>query len=48
MPEPVVTIEEVGTETAVVRLNRPDKRNALSAELKRELTKAARDRKSVV
>ena len=42
MPEPVVTIEEVGTETAVVRLNRPDKRNALSAELKRELTKAAR------
>lgn len=42
----VVTIEhaapDLAPETAIVRLNRPDKRNALSAELKRELAATAR------
>ncbi len=43
MAEPVVTVEEAGDEIAVVRMNRPDKRNALSAELKRELARVARE-----
>ncbi|MEK9832546.1 MAG: enoyl-CoA hydratase/isomerase family protein [Rhodospirillaceae bacterium] len=42
MTDPVVTVEESGTGTLVVRLNRPHKRNALSSELKRELAATAR------
>jgi enoyl-CoA hydratase len=42
MADDVLTIEEPAPGVAVVTLNRPDKRNALSAELKRVLTQAAR------
>ncbi len=42
MPADVLTVTEPSPEVAVVTLNRPDKRNALSAELKRALTQAAR------
>jgi len=42
MTDPVVTVEESGAGTLVVRLNRPHKRNALSSELKRELAATAR------
>lgn len=42
MSDPVVTVEEAGGDTLVVRLNRPHKRNALSSELKRELAATAR------
>lgn len=42
----IVTIEEVNTslapDTLIVRLNRLNKRNALSADLKRKLTATAR------
>lgn len=43
MAEQIVTVEEPADQIAVVRLNRPDKRNALSAELKRELAHTARE-----
>lgn len=42
MSDPVVTVEEAGADTLVVRLNRPHKRNALSSALKRELAITAR------
>ena len=42
MSDPVVTVEEAGSDTLIVRLNRPHKRNALSSELKRELAATAR------
>lgn len=42
MSDPVVTVEEAGNDSLVVRLNRPHKRNALSSELKRELAATAR------
>lgn len=42
MSDPVVTVEEAGGDTLIVRLNRPHKRNALSSELKRELAATAR------
>lgn len=46
MTGPVVTIEDaapdLAPDTVIVRLNRPGKRNALSAELKRELATTAR------
>ncbi|MEP4379176.1 MAG: enoyl-CoA hydratase/isomerase family protein [Alphaproteobacteria bacterium] len=42
MSDPVVTVEEAGNDTLVVRLNRPRKRNALSSELKRKLAATAR------
>ena len=42
MVEPVVTIEEAGADTLIVRMNRPHKRNALSSQLKRELAATAR------
>lgn len=42
MSDPVVTVEEAGNDSLVVRLNRPHKRNALSSELKRELAAMAR------
>ncbi|MDA0784766.1 MAG: enoyl-CoA hydratase/isomerase family protein [Proteobacteria bacterium] len=41
MSDPVVTVEEAGGDTLIVRLNRPHKRNALSSELKRELAATA-------
>jgi enoyl-CoA hydratase/carnithine racemase len=43
MADDVVTIGEPAPGVALVTLNRPEKRNALSAELKRALTDAARD-----
>ncbi len=43
MANSVVMIAESEPGIAVVTLNRPDKRNALSAELKRALTGAARE-----
>jgi enoyl-CoA hydratase/carnithine racemase len=43
MADDVVTIGEPAPGVALVTLNRPEKRNALSAELKRALTEAARD-----
>lgn len=42
MSDPVVTVEDAGGDTLIVRLNRPEKRNALSAALKRELAATAR------
>lgn len=42
MAENILTIGEPAPGVAVVTLNRPDKRNALSADLKRALTEAAR------
>lgn len=41
MPDNVLTVAEPAPGVAVVTLNRPEKRNALSAELKRALTDAA-------
>ena len=41
MAENVLTVTEPVPEVAVVTLNRPQKRNALSADLKRALTEAA-------
>lgn len=43
MAENVVTVAKPAPGVAVVTLNRPDKRNALSAELKRALTEVARE-----
>lgn len=43
MADEVVTIGEPAPGVALVTLNRPEKRNALSAKLKRALTEAARD-----
>ncbi len=43
MVDNVVTVSEPATGVAVVTLNRPAKRNALSAELKRALTETAHD-----
>ncbi|NNE86383.1 MAG: enoyl-CoA hydratase/isomerase family protein [Alphaproteobacteria bacterium] len=43
MADDVVTVREPTPGVALVTLNRPEKRNALSAELKRALTETARD-----
>ena len=42
MADTIVTVSEPSPEVAVVTLNRPQKRNALSAELKRALADTAR------
>ena len=47
MSHPVVVVEDapcdLAPDTLIVRMNRPHKRNALSAELKRELARVARE-----